>query len=96
MDDTSVAFCDGEFASDTLMMCPDTLGQSYRGTSLIKDDPLVGPYSTTIPEPYGDPGGKSVSYERGDLIESFFRTVFAPVPTLRGPVACRTGQSEAF
>ena len=39
-------------------------GSEYRGTSLIRPPPPVGPYSSPCLGIYGDPRGVSVSYER--------------------------------
>jgi len=48
--------------------------QAYRGTSLIRNTPLLGPYSRTIPRVlWWCQGGEAVSYERG-----------APVPGWSG------------
>ena len=37
----------------------------YRGSSLIRSTPPVGPCSSLMPRTYGDPSGVGVSYERG-------------------------------
>jgi len=49
-------------------------GHHYRGTSLIRNTPLLGPYSRTIPRVLGwFWGGGAVSYERGTPVGITFR-----------------------
>ena len=43
-----------------------------RGTSLVKNTPPVGPYSSPMPRVYGDPAGAGVSYERGTPVCGIF------------------------
>ena len=46
-------------------------GLQYRGTSLIRNTPFLGPYSrTTYVGAYGGPRGGAVSYERGTPVRS--------------------------
>ena len=46
------------------------VGTAYRGTSLIRNTPLLGPYSRTMHlGSYGGPRGGAVSYERGTHVK---------------------------
>ena len=45
---------------------------SYRGTSLIRNTPLLGPYSRTVPRVlWWSKGGGAVSYKRGTPTSAF-------------------------
>ena len=41
--------------------------EPYRGTSLIRNNPRLGPYSRTMSRAHGGPRGGAVSYERGNF-----------------------------
>ena len=45
-------------------------GPPYRGTSLTRNTPSVGPYSSICLWPYGGPRGGAVSYGRGTPVAS--------------------------
>ena len=45
--------------------CDHLVSSDYRGTSLIRNLPHLGPYSRPMPGPLGGPKGVAVSYERG-------------------------------
>jgi len=58
----------------TRRFTPQEVSKGYRGTSLIRIAPPVGPYSNLMQGTYGGPMGLGVSYQRGTPVQHAPRT----------------------
>ena len=81
---SSVIFAAEKNPGSQNLVSPHRLRQSYRGTSLIRNQPPQDPSEGLCLKPYGNPRGMGVSYERGVPVHALCTGVFVwrPAPNV--------------